>query len=541
MSRSQTRFHHPQFNRRKFNHLQLNRRQFLRSTLFAGASAVTASLGTQRSGLSAPAVIPSERSRPQIPYGVMGGDVGGSRAVVWSRADRLSRMRVELSLEPDFRRSRLVYGEVAQASQDFTSRVVLSQLPTDRPIFYRVQFQDLDQPKILSEPAIGQLQIPNSRRDIFFVWGGDTAGQGWGINPEFGGMKIYETMRQLKPDFFIHSGDTIYADNPIQAEVKLEDGRIWKNLTTLEKSKVAETLQEFRGNFIYNLLDENVRRFNAEVPVLMQWDDHEVVNNWYPTEILEDNRYTVKNVAVLAQRAKQAFLEYSPLRSEFVRQQKIERSFSYGKHLEIFMLDMRSYRGANNPNRQTVMGPETAFLGNSQIQWLKQRLKQSRATWKVIAADMPLGLVVADGKTDFENLANGSGPALGRELELADLLKFIKQQNIRNTVWLTADVHYAAAHYYDPDRAQFQDFHGFWEFVAGPLNAGNFGPNPLDNTFGPQVKFQTAAPTIKLNQPPSQGQQFFGTVKIAQDSGLMTVTLRNLWGETLFSVDLPPA
>ncbi|MBD2326260.1 alkaline phosphatase D family protein [Alkalinema sp. FACHB-956] len=531
MSRSQARFNHPQF----------NRRQFLRSTLFAGASVVTASLGTQRSGLSAPAVIPSERSRPQIPYGVMSGDVGGSRAVVWSRADRLSRMRVELSLEPDFRRSRLVYGEVAQASQDFTSRVVLSQLPTDRPIFYRVQFQDLDQPKILSEPAIGQLQIPNSRRDIFFAWGGDTAGQGWGINPEFGGMKIYETMRQLKPDFFIHSGDTIYADNPIQAEVKLEDGRIWKNLTTPEKSKVAETLQEFRGNFIYNLLDENVRRFNAEVPVLMQWDDHEVVNNWYPTEILDDSRYTVKNVAVLAQRAKQAFLEYSPLRSEFVRQQKIERSFFYGKHLEIFMLDMRSYRGANNPNRQTVMGPDTAFLGNQQIQWLKQRLKQSRATWKVIAADMPLGLVVADGKTDFENLANGAGPALGRELELADLLKFIKQQNIRNTVWLTADVHYAAAHYYDPDRAQFQDFHGFWEFVAGPLNAGNFGPNPLDNTFGPQVKFQTAAPTVQINQPPSQGQQFFGTVKIAQDSGLMTVTLRNLWGETLFSIDLPPA
>ena len=53
-----------------------------------------------------------------------------------------------------------------------------------------------------------------------------------------------------------------------------------------EKSKVAETLTEFRGNYKYNLLDENVKQFNAEVPILAQWDDHEVTNNWYPGEIL---------------------------------------------------------------------------------------------------------------------------------------------------------------------------------------------------------------------------------------------------------------
>ena len=56
-------------------------------------------------------------------------------------------------------------------------------------------------------------------------------------------------------------------------------------------------------------------------------------------------------------------------------------------------------------------------------------------------------------------------------------------------MWLTADVHYAAAHYYDPNKAQFQDFEPFWEFVSGPFHAGTFGPNELDNTFGPEVKF----------------------------------------------------
>ncbi|MEO0971172.1 MAG: alkaline phosphatase D family protein, partial [Cyanobacteria bacterium J06639_18] len=130
--------------------------------------------------------------------------------------------------------------------------------------------------------------------------------------------------------------------------------------------------------------------------------------------------------------------------------------------------------------------------------------------------------------------------ALGRELELADLLRFIQRKNIQNVVWLTADVHYAAAHYYDPIQARFKDFKPFWEFVAGPLNSGTFGPNQLDNTFGPVVKFQSIPSDLQPNRPPSEGLQFFGTVKINNDTKIMTVTLRNLAGETLYSVDLSP-
>ena len=99
----------------------------------------------------------------------------------------------------------------------------------------------------------------------------------------------------------------------------LDDGSIWRNLVTPAKAKVAETLEEFRGNYLYNLLDENVRRFNAEVAQVMLWDDHEVLNNWYPTEILEDSRYTEKSVALLAARAKRAFLEHNPIRQPLRR------------------------------------------------------------------------------------------------------------------------------------------------------------------------------------------------------------------------------
>ena len=60
---------------------------------------------------------------------------------------------------------------------------------------------------------------------------------------------------------------------------------------------------------------------------------------------------------------------------------------------------------------------------------------------------------VGDGDNHFENAANGDGPPRGRELEMASLLRFMKTNKISNVVWLTADVHYAASHYHDPNVA----------------------------------------------------------------------------------------
>ncbi|MBW4612444.1 MAG: alkaline phosphatase D family protein [Desmonostoc vinosum HA7617-LM4] len=530
----------------KSNHsLQLNRRQFLLSSaLTAGGIISTNLISKSRVFAQAPAIITSDKMRPGIPYGIATGDISDDSVIIWSRSDRPAKMIVEYSTSESFRNVQRVFGPNALENSDFTARLNLKKLPPDQQIFYRVIFQDLDDNNTYSVPVNGTFRTaPISSRDIFFVWGGDTAGQGWGINPDFGGMKIYETMRKLNPDFFIHCGDTIYADGPIGSEVKLDDGTIWKNITTEEKSKVAETLKEFRGNYQYNLLDENVRRFNAQIPTLAQWDDHETTNNWYPGEVLlNDERYQVKNVSLLAERARQAFLEYMPITytTDNPDKTRIYRSFKYGPLLDIFMLDERTYRGPNTPNNQPVPSKTTEFLSRKQLQWLKRQLLLSKATWKVISSDMPLGLIVKDGDTDFEAWANGNGPALGRELELADLLRFIKNKQIKNVVWITADVHYAAAHYYDSNKALFTDFKPFWEFVAGPLNSGTFGPNQLENTFGPQLIFQSLPPETKPNRPPSEGLQFFGGVKINGNTKVMTVTLRNLIGETVYSVDLPP-
>ena len=481
--------------------------------------------------------------RPQITHGVQSGDVGADGGVVWARADRPSHMMVEVATTESFRDTRLLPPIAALPESDFTAKMLLENLPAGQEMFYRVRFRDLAHPAIASEPAIGRFRTaPADRRDVSFVWGGDVAGQGWGINPDDGGMVTFATMRKHRPDFLLHSGDTIYADGVIAAEVKLPDGKVWKNVTIPEKAKVAETLDEFRAAHKYNFLDHNVRDFNAEVPIFVQWDDHEVTNNWSASKQLSA-AYKERSIGLLAARAARAFHEMYPMRESLAEPGRIYRTLHYGPHLDVFMLDERSYRGANGENQQTAYGPESHFLGPDQLAWLKRGLLNSRATWKVIASDMPLSIIVYDDAANSrgsEAFAQGDGPPRGRELEVADLLRFIKSAGIVNIVWLTADVHYAAAHYYNPDKAQFQDFEPFWEFVAGPFHAGTFGPNELDNTFGPEVKFIKAPGPGQRNLPPSAGMQFFGHVKIDGATGQMSVTLRDRADVALWSTTLDP-
>ncbi|WP_179380427.1 alkaline phosphatase D family protein [Jannaschia marina] len=478
--------------------------------------------------------------RPAITHGVQSGDVAHDGAVVWSRADRESRMMLEWATTEDFRDARRVQPLDLGTPTDLSGKMVLTGLPSDQDIFYRVTMLDLTDLNADSEPVAGHFRTaPRSARDIRFVWSGDTAGQGWGIDRDRGGMRTYATMQRHAPDFMIHSGDTVYADGPLEPEVTLTDGTLWKNVMTEEKVKVAETLAEFRGQFLYNMLDDNVRAFNAEVPILAQWDDHEVTNNWYPGESLAaDDRYAVKSVDLLAARAARAFHEMTPTRQSLVEPNRVYRKVAYGPLLDVFFLDLRSYRGPNTANTEDDGAP---FLGDEQIAWLKRELTNSQALWKVIASDMPIGMMVRDGEAAMENGANGDGPALGREQDIAQVLSFIKHGRIANTVWLTADVHYTAAHHYSPDRATFQDFEPFWEFVSGPLHAGTFGPSDYDNTFGPKVEFAKHPSEAQgLNLPPSMGLQFFGLVDIAADTGVMTVRLMDVGDSELWSVELEP-
>jgi alkaline phosphatase D len=441
----------------------MRRRDFIRRAL-----AVPAAYGGLRV-LAGARDRPAEAARPAAPYGAAVGDVVPGRAMVWSRADRPRASSVEWDTTDAFATSGASWARRLRRD-GLTARVDLTGLPAGQRIAYRVLFQDLADTKVEGQPVTGTFRTPAATSsDVTLAWSADTVGQGWGINPEWGGLKLYETMRRATPDVFIHVGDTIYGDQPLLPEVTLDDGTVWKNVVTPAKSKAAESLDDFRGNHLYNLTDET-RAGSTRRSAGRLWDDHEVLDNWYPTEILPREGPALGEArAVLAANAKQAFYEHYPDPPTPRR-----TSASTAPSLRALGRDLRA-RHADLSGRELAQPPDRARTrlrdpGRSAARLAQVRPAVPRAPpWKVIASDMPLGLVVTDGSTDFEAVANGeAGGPLGRELEIADVLAFLKKERVRNVVWITGDVHYAAAHHYDPARARFADFDPFWEFVAGP-------------------------------------------------------------------------
>ncbi|MDR6987979.1 alkaline phosphatase D [Paenarthrobacter nitroguajacolicus] len=524
-------------------------------------------------GSPAPSAIPLVRKRLTLPTGIATGDVTTDSAVLWSRASGPGRLTALLRAVDDSGEilrgrnafSRTLRGPLATEASDFTAKIHAKGLPAGTRFALELNFEDdngageavrgtfstapgpsTPQHDGGTDVARGSGRPSSSSQS--FVWTGDTAGQGWGINEDLGGMRGYKAMHATKPDFFIHSGDTIYADGPIAATVTEKDGQVWRNIVTEEVSKVAETLKEYRGRHRYNSLDANMRAMFAEVPVIAQWDDHETTNNWYPGEILDDPRYTERNVNVLAARGRQAWQENMPIADAAALRRpgtfdagqyqpaRIYRKISRGPQLDIFCLDMRTFKSPNTDGKEPYT---TNILGQEQVDWLIKEVRQSKATWKVIAADLPLGIIVPDGPVNQESLANRDhGAPLGRELEIAGVLSAFKKHRVKNTVWLTADVHYCAAHHYSPERASFTDFDPFHEFVAGPINAGSFGPSEMDGTFGPEVLFARAG-RFAGESPRNGENQYFGHVELAAD-GLFTVSLRNANGAVLYSKTLAP-
>ncbi|GAC1502753.1 MAG: alkaline phosphatase [Pseudarthrobacter sp.] len=555
---------------------ELSRRSIVKGSVLAAAlAAVPTAAQAAAPSSRTPSGIPLVRNRLTLPSGIATGDVTADSAVLWSRASGPGRMLATLRAVDDGGATlsgagafeRTLRGPRATQASDFTAKIHAGHLPANTRFALEISFEDEDgaagetiNGTFRTAPDTGTFQSgtkgqgrskadgsPSSVQS--FVWTGDTAGQGWGINEEIGGMRGYQAMRNTRPDFFIHSGDTIYADGPIAATVVEPDGQIWRNLVTEEVSKVAETLTEFRGRHRYNSMDANMRAMFADVPVIAQWDDHETHNNWYPGQIIDDGRYTVRDVNTLAARGRQAWQENMPIADSSAlwrpgtfddggqyQPARIYRKISRGPQLDIFCLDMRTYKSPNTDGKEAYA---TSILGQEQVDWLIREVSKSKATWKVIANDLPLGIVVPDGPVNEESVSNrDNGAPLGRELEIAGVLSAFKRNRVKNVVWLTADVHYCAAHHYSPEQAAFTDFDPFWEFVAGPINAGSFGPNAMDGTFGPEVVFFKAGRSV--NQSPRDGEsQFFGHVELGEDN-TFTASLRNANGATVFSKVLTP-
>ena len=485
----------------------LTRRRLLRRSALAGGGLLAGLLlpGRRLGQQTAPAVITSDKMRPAPPWGVQSGDC---RPIAPSSGRRPTARRASRSSGRPPRASagaRQMQGPAALEDTDFTAKLDLAGLPPGQRIFYRVRFIDLAdrKPRASRSPAASGPR-PRPRRDVRFVWSGDTAGQGWGINPELG---RHADLRGDAPGRagLLHP----LRRHDLRRRPDRRRGRAARRRhagrTCTHRGEVTRSRRrshEFRGNYAYNLMDEQPPRFNAEVPMLVQWDDHEVTNNWYPARTwraTEEGRLQ-RQERRPAGGARERRRSSNTCRSA---QHPLERERIYAQlratapSLEVFRLDMRSYRGANTdepPDRST--GRDARSSAREQMRWLKQALLASRRDLEGDRrrhADRPGRLrrlpqeAVRGGR---QRRRAGAAAASWRSPTCS---ASSATTTIRNVVWLTADMHYTAAHYYDPNRAQFQEFAPFWEFVSGPLNAGTFGPNALDDTFGPEVVFAEGA------------------------------------------------
>jgi alkaline phosphatase D len=174
--------------------MSCSRRAFLRQTALAGAGLLlgrSSMLSPQAH--AAPTMLTPADARPQLPYGAMTGDITNDRIIVWSKVDRPARMIVEYATTEAFRHAKRMIGPAALEDSDFTARLELRNLPPGQQIFYKVLFQDLHDITVMSEPVYGTFRTPSALyegkpRSVSFVFSGDEAGQGWGINLDWGGV-----------------------------------------------------------------------------------------------------------------------------------------------------------------------------------------------------------------------------------------------------------------------------------------------------------------------------------------------------------------
>jgi alkaline phosphatase D len=358
-----------------------------------------------------------------------------------------------------------------------------------------------------------------SNKPVSFVVGGDLGGQSYcrrvgGVV----GYPIFSIMRALSPDFFIFNGDQIYGDNTCSAKGP-SNVTGWTNMEgnfpSVTDNKVNWTNQTqlqdvYNKHWEYNRADQHLQSLLRNTSMYSQADDHEVVNDyggkWSYWTNATKGRAGFPNVV---KAGINAFFDFSPIDRSKVEPNRIYRSFHWGKDLDLFILDMHSYRSRND----LADTPENnkTLLGKDQLHWLEQSLINSTATWKVISADVPTTIPNCFNKqlgcdnwaTNASNTSSIFKETFTRER--SDFLKFLDDHNIKNVVVVATDVHFPTNILVEDDSNHDGHKLIYYELVSGPLSAIPLKANPLDRTINATSKYQ-------------ENQIFnFGYIKIQQE------------------------
>lgn len=462
----------------------------------------------------------SEERSPTT-HGVMAGSVTHDSVMLWSRTDRESTMHAWLRPVAG---GPPAHAEIhVNAEHDFTGKLRFHGLRPYTDYQYAVRFGgDATVPR--HDPPSGSFRTappPGAPQAVRFAWGGDLGGQNV-CRDSREGFPIFDVLSRTRWDFFIAMGDMIYADEVCEPRGKYGNEQI------PGRSGPATAKPEYWGHWKYNREDRAFREFLATASYFPVWDDHEVVNDFGPLHDTRDSK-PYKPGRHLLPLGLDAFIDYNPVVPGGETPLRLYRNLRWGRHAELFLLDTRQYRDANaaedSPER-----PKT-LLGREQLTWLKEKLRESDATWKFIVSSVPISTPTGwPPEKNPDGWANGEQRS-GFEQELLQLLDYMRDQNIDNSIWLAAEIHSAQALRLQPYRnhAAFT----IHEFISGPLNAGLFPNRVLDPTLKPERLFFFGPESADAVTTFSQAKHWMtaGVVEIS-DAGSLSIQFVNAEGQT---------
>jgi alkaline phosphatase D len=326
-------------------------------------------------------------------------DATHDSVMIWVRGDGAAHVRVDFGSDAISAQFATGPSAVLVKDSDYSATIPLTGLAPGESWIYRIV--DADSGKPLSATSRFKT-APTDAIPFTFAFSADT-------EESYQPFKLFDIIDSKQPDFFLHLGDTVYADHP--------------------KQKIfAPSVSHYRRKHAANRQDPHLQNFLSRHVTYAIWDDHETEDNFH-------------SLNPHLQKALQVYREYWPCSPADLT--ALYRQFSWAG-VDFFILDTRRFR-----SQQTMPdGPKKTMLGRTQKIWFKDRLKASTAPFKFIITSVP-----------FHGPSRDSWGSYGTERN--EIAQFIRGEKIRGTIFLTADYHLAR----DLSSAKT----GLREYMAGPI------------------------------------------------------------------------
>ncbi len=459
------------------------------------------------------AVASADAASPGFRHGVAAGEITSTSAVLWTRAPTPGRVRLLLTRLGRPRHT-IVRHAVATRADDVTVGIRVTGLIPDAAYVYTFT-------QAGRASATGRFvtaPFPDRESEVRFAISGDAdATLGTNGKPAFNAFGVYARMAAERNDFNVNLGDTIYSDSEVA------------------NAPVARTRAQKWVKYKLGLALPALQTLRASAGLYSHWDDHEFINDFSRSEHGE----------AIYRTGVQAFRDYAPVR--YSRATGLYRTFRWGKNLELFFLDERSFRsakatavcngdlaptapqavrdafgalapGLRNPVPagclDAIDDPSRTMLGARQYAAFTKAIKASTATWKVIVNEVPIQEYYALPYDRWEGYA----------AERERLLQFLRA-NVKNVVFLTTDTH---ANLVNEIRSRTlsaaPESYGIWEVVTGPVATNTFA-REIDGFLG-QKGAGTAIGALFFKPPPPSGMGMRCAALDTYSYAQVTVTAR---------------